>query len=211
MANLKILLADDHAIVRRGLKELLLEEYPSVVIGEAGNSDVLMTLLAEEEWSLLICDINMPKRSGLELLPEVKELYPQMPVLIVSMYAEEQYAMRAFKAGTSGYLGKETAHYNLVKAVQTVLNGRKFITPSIAEQMAASLESDMTGLPHESLSNREFEVMKMLTKGQSISDIAKKLVISVNTISTYRTRILDKMGMSSNAELIRYLYEKGLM
>lgn len=209
--SLRILIADDHAIVRRGLRDLLLEEYPSAVFGDAGNADELREKLGNEKWDLLISDINMPGRSGLDILPEIKDAYPQLPVLIVSMYSEDQYAIRAFKAGSSGYLGKETAHYNLVRAVKTILGGRKFITPFIAEKMVASLDEEKGQQLHESLSNREFEVLKLLTSGLSISDIAKTLSVSVNTISTYRSRILDKMKMLSNADLIRYALEKGLI
>lgn len=209
--NLHILIADDHAIVRRGLKELLLEEYPSAIFGEAENADELIQKVKEKKWDLVICDINMPGRSGIDALQEIKQIVPGLPVLIMSMYSEDQYSLRAFKAGASGYLGKETVHYNLIKAVQTVLKGRKFITPSIAEKMVSTLDDIKEKQPHEYLSNREFEVLKLLASGKSVSSIAETLSVSITTVSTYRARILEKMRMTSNAELIRYMLEKKLI
>ena len=209
--GLQILIADDHAIVRRGLKELLLEEYPSALIGEAENAESLIREATDKKWDIIICDINMPGRSGIDVLPQLRQINPRLPVLIMSMYSEDQYALRAFKAGAAGYLGKETIHYNLIKAVQTVLGGRKFITPSIAEKMAGTLEDDREKQPHEYLSNREFEVLKLLVTGKSVSAIAETLSVSITTVSTYRARILGKMKMTSNAELIRYMLEKKLI
>ncbi|MBI5858522.1 MAG: response regulator transcription factor [Sphingobacteriales bacterium] len=210
-AELRILIADDHAIVRRGISQLLLEEYPAVFIGEAGTAEELLKMVMQKKWSLVICDINMPGRSGIDALQQIKQMEPSLPVLIMSMYSEDQYAMRAFKAGAAGYLGKETVHFNLINAIKTVLSGRKFITHSIAEKMVSSLETANRELPHEYLSNREFEVMKLLASGKSVSAIAESLSVSITTVSTYRSRILEKMNMKSNAELVRYALEQKLI
>lgn len=209
--KLQILIADDHAIVRRGLKELLLEEFPAVNIADAENAGELIKMAEHQKWDLIICDINMPGRSGIDALHQLKQDFPGIPVLIMSMYSEDQYALRAFKAGAAGYLAKETVHSNLIKAVKDVLAGKKFITPAIAEKLACSLEDTGEKQLHEQLSNREFEVFKLLTAGQSASAIAELLSVSTTTVSTYRSRILDKMKMKSNADLIRYAVEKNLV
>ncbi len=208
--KLHILIADDHGIVRRGLKELLLEEFPTAIIEEAENADELLRLSGQKKWDLVISDINMPGRSGIDALHQIRHEFPGIPVLIMSMYSEDQYALRAFKAGAAGYLAKETVHYNLAKAVKDVLSGKKFITPAIAEKMAGFLGEESTKQPHEQLSNREFEVFKLLTAGKSATAIAELLAVSTTTVSTYRARILDKMKMQSNADLIRYAVEKNL-
>lgn len=199
-----ILIADDHAIVRRGLKQLLFEEYPFAVIEEVDNAEGLVQKAIHGKWDVVICDINMPGRSGIDALQQIKKLVPGLPVLILSMYPEDQYALRAFKAGASGYLAKETVHYNLINAMQKVLSGKKFITSTIAEKMVSTLDEDGGKLPHEYLSNREFEVFKLLVSGKSVSTIAELLSVSVTTVSTYRSRILQKMGLKSNADIIKY-------
>ncbi len=201
---IRILIADDHAIVRRGLKELLLEQYPTASIGETGDAGDLITKVMSQEWDVVICDINMPGRSGLDALQQIKELSPKLPVLVMSMYPEDQYALRVLKAGASGYLGKETIHDDLVKAIETVRMGRKFITPSIAEKLANAIDKETNRPPHEQLSNREFDVFKLLAAGKSVSEIASQLSLSTTTVSTYRARILEKMAMRSNSELTRY-------
>jgi two-component system, NarL family, invasion response regulator UvrY len=209
--SIHILIADDHAIVRRGLKQLLLDEYPFAIIDEAGNAEDLIQKVVQSKWDVVICDINMPGRSGIDALQQIKQAVPDLPVLIMSMYPEDQYALRAFKAGASGYLGKETIHYNLIKAIEKVLSGKKFITPSVAEKLANSVEEDNKKQAHEYLSNREFEVFVLLTSGKPVSEIAEKLSLNTTTVSTYRARILEKMKMKSNAELIRYALEKKLI
>ncbi len=157
---IRILIADDHAIVRRGLKQILTEQYPFITIGEAGDAESLIAQAIKETWDVVICDMNMPGRSGLDALQQLKQLLPKLPVLIMSMYPEEQYAIRVLKAGASGYLGKETIHDDLVRAIETVINGKKFITPGIADKLANSF-GVTTDLPlHESLSDREFDVFK---------------------------------------------------
>ncbi|NCU06101.1 MAG: response regulator transcription factor [Chitinophagaceae bacterium] len=207
----KILIADDHAIVRRGLRLLLLEEYPSADIGEAGDAETLVNKIIQQEWDVVICDISMPGRSGLDALSQVKQIAPKLPVLIMSMYPEDQYALRVLKAGAAGYLGKETIHDDIVKAIQTVQLGKKFITPTIAEKLAKAFEVDTTDQLHERLSDREFDVFKMLASGKAVSEIANQFALSVTTVSTYRSRVLEKMGMKSNADLTRYALEKKLI
>jgi len=207
---LRVLIADDHAIVRKGLRQILLEEYPSAKIEEVGDAETLISKCSDEEWDVVISDLNMPGRSGLDALKQVRQACPQLPVLIMSMYPEDQYALRVLKSGASGYLSKESIHDELIPAIQTVLNGRKFITPSIAEILAESLEIK-TEQKHDLLSNREFDVLKLLASGKSVSDIAEQLSLSVTTVSTYRSRILEKMKMNSNADLTRYALEKKLI
>jgi DNA-binding NarL/FixJ family response regulator len=207
----KILIADDHAIVRRGLRLLLLEEYPSAEIGEAGDAETLVNKIIQQEWDVVICDISMPGRSGLDALSQIKQIAPKLPVLIMSMYPEDQYALRVLKAGAAGYLGKETIHDDIVKAIQTVQLGKKFITPTIAEKLAKAFEVDTTDQLHEKLSDREFDVFKMLASGKAVSEIANQFALSVTTVSTYRSRVLEKMGMKSNADLTRYGLEKKLI
>ncbi len=208
---LRILIADDHAIVRKGLKQLLLEEYPSAVIGEAPDAEGLLNEVIRNEWNLVICDMNMPGRSGLDALSQIKQVAPQLPVLIMSMYPEDQYALRVLKAGASGYLGKETIHDDIIKAVQTVQLGKKFITPTVAEKLADAFRDDTNGQPHENLSDREFDVFKLLSTGKSVSEIAAQLSLSTTTVSTYRARVMEKMSLKSNAELTRYALEKKII
>ncbi|HVT87079.1 MAG TPA: response regulator transcription factor [Chitinophagaceae bacterium] len=208
---IKVLLADDHAIVRKGLAQLILEEYPTAKVGEVGDAETLVAEVIRDEWDVVICDMNMPGRSGLDALSQIKQTNPKLPVLILSMYPEDQYALRVLKAGASGYLGKETVHEELIKAIQTVLLGRKYITPDVAEKLADSFNIDSEKQPHELLSDREFDVFKLLASGKSVSEIAEQLALSVTTISTYRSRIMDKMNMRSNAELARYAIENKII
>jgi two-component system invasion response regulator UvrY len=209
---MKILIADDHAVVRRGLKQILLEEYPSAKIGEVADAEGLLSeVIKDEAWDIVICDMNMPGRSGLDALTQIKQLAPQLPVLIMSMYPEDQYALRVLKAGAAGYLGKENIHDDIIKAVQTVKLGKKFITPSIAEKLADALGEDSLIKPHETLSDREFDVFKLLSAGKAVSDIAAQLSLSATTVSTYRSRIMEKMHMKTNAELTRYALEMQLI
>ena len=208
---IQILIADDHAIVRRGLKLLLLEEYPSAEIGEAGDSESLVKSVIQKQWDVVICDISMPGRSGLDALSQIKQIAPKLPVLIMSMYPEDQYALRVLKAGAAGYLGKETIHDDIVKAIQTVRLGKKIITPAIADKLAQAFETDAGTNLHDKLSDREFDVFKMIASGKSVSEIANQFSLSVTTVSTYRSRILEKMDLKSNADLTRYALEKNLI
>lgn len=208
---IQILIADDHAIVRRGLKLLLLEEYPSAEIGKVGDSESLVKSVIQKQWDVVICDISMPGRSGLDALSQIKQIAPKLPVLIMSMYPEDQYALRVLKAGAAGYLGKETIHDDIVKAIQTVRLGKKFITPAIADKLAQAFETDAGTNLHDKLSDREFDVFKMIASGKSVSEIANQFSLSITTVSTYRSRILEKMDLKSNADLTRYALEKKLI
>jgi two-component system invasion response regulator UvrY len=208
---IRILIADDHAIVRKGLKQLLLENYPTATIGEAADAETLITTVLGEPWDVVICDVSMPGRSGLDALHQIKQSSPKLPVLIMSMYPEDQYALRVLKAGASGYLGKETIHDDIVNAIETVLRGKKFITPAIAEKLADAFDADTTRQLHELLSDREFDVFKLLASGRSVTEIGEKLSLSATTVSTYRSRIMEKMGMRSNADLTRYGLEHHLI
>jgi DNA-binding NarL/FixJ family response regulator len=208
---LRILIADDHAIVRKGLIQLLLENYPTATIGEAADAATLLTALLNDNWDVVICDVSMPGRSGLDALHQIRQSFPKLPVLIMSMYPEDQYALRVLKAGASGYLGKETIHDDIVKAIETVRLGKKFITPAIAEKLADAFDGDSTRQLHESLSDREFDVFKLLASGKSVTEIGERLMLSATTVSTYRSRIMEKMGMRSNADLTRYALEFNLI
>ena len=208
---IRILIADDHAIVRKGLKQILLEHFTTATIGEATDAETLIKQIHTAEWDVVICDMSMPGRSGLDALHQIKQSSPKLPVLIMSMYPEDQYALRVLKAGASGYLGKETIHEDIIKAIDTVLLGRKFITPAIAEKLADAFDSGASIKLHENLSDREFDVFKLLASGKSVTEIGEQLSLSATTVSTYRSRIMDKMSMRSNAELTRYALENGLI
>jgi len=208
---MRILIADDHAILRKGLKEILLEEYPSAHIEEVGDADTLFKKSLNSEWDVIITDLSMPGRSGLEALREIKQYLPKIPVLVLSIYPEDQYATRVLKAGASGYINKDTAPTELVKAVQRVLQGRKYITASTAEKLANDLSVDTDKAPHELLTDREFDVMKLLASGKPVLEIANMLSLSPTTISTYRARILDKMNLKTNSDLTRYALNTGLI
>ena len=208
---IRILIADDHAIVRKGLKQLLLEHYPSATIGEVADAETLVNEVVTAQWDVVICDMSMPGRSGLDALHQIKQSAPKLPVLIMSMYPEDQYALRVLKAGASGYLSKETIHDDILKAIETVLQGRKFITPAIAEKLADAFDSGAAIKTHENLSDREFDVLKLLASGKSVTEISEQLSLGATTVSTYRSRIMDKMSMRSNADLTRYALENGLI
>ena len=208
---MRVLVADDHAIVRKGLKQILLEEYPFGVIEECANAEELLQKANEGKWDVIISDISMPGRSGLEALHQLRLSHPRLPVLILSMHPEEQYAIRALKAGASGYCSKDQAHEELVNAVKKVLTGKKYITPSLAETLATQLEEENTQEPYKRLSDREFDVFRLLAAGRSVSEIAEILSLSSTTISTYRARILAKMSFKTNADLTRYALEKKLI
>ncbi len=207
----KILIADDHSVVRKGLKQILLEAFPSASVAEVGDAEDLLKKVMAQEWDVVISDISMPGRSGLEVLQQIRQNHPRLPVLILSVHPEDQYAIRVLKAGASGYLNKDSAPEELVKAVNRVLLGKKYITPTIAEKLATALDQDADRNPHEYLSDREFEVLKLLAAGKSVSDIAEQLSLSVTTVSTYRARIMNKMNMKTNADLTLYAIEHKLM
>jgi two-component system invasion response regulator UvrY len=207
----RFLIADDHTVVRKGLKQILLEAFPSALIEEVTDAEGLLKLVFAESWDVIISDISMPGRSGLEVLQEIKQHYPKLPVLILSVHSEDLYAIRVLKSGASGYLNKDSAPEQLVAAVNRVMQGKKYITPTIAEKLANSLDHDMDKLSHEYLSDREFEVLKLIAGGMAVSDIASRLSLSVTTISTYRSRIMMKMNLKTNAELTLYAIEHKLI
>jgi two-component system invasion response regulator UvrY len=208
---LRFLIADDHSVVRKGLRQILLEEFPSAEIIETADAAALFMKVLREEWDVVITDISMPDKSGLEVLQQIRRDYPRLPVLILSAHSEDQYAIRALKAGASGYLCKDSASEELVTAIRRILLGKKYITSSLAEKLAFQLDQDTDRLPHESLSDREFEVMKFLAAGKVVSEIASQLCLSVTTISTYRARILAKMNLRTNYDLTRYAMENNLL
>lgn len=208
---LRILIADDHTVVRKGLRQILLDEFPGAEIEEVSDGGELVKKVMLGKWDVVVSDLSMPGRSGLEALQQIKISHPDLPVLILSIHPEEQYALRALKSGASGYLSKDTAPDELVKAVQKVLLGKKYISQAIAEKLANTFSSDTSTLPHENLSDREFDVMKFLANGKSVSEIAEMLSLSVTTVSTYRARIMTKMNLKSNSDLTKYAIENSLL
>lgn len=208
---MKFLIADDHSLIRRGLSTVLREEFPGAEVSEVTDSFALINKAVDQKWDLIISDISMPGRSILETLRQLKKLLPSTPVLILSVHPEDQYVVRALKAGASGYLNKDSHPQELIKAVRQLLLGKKYISPEGAEKLAASFGDDPNKMPHEKLSEREFDVLKRLASGKTVSEIATSLSLSVNTISTYRARILEKMSMQNNAELTLYAVENKLI
>jgi len=208
---IRILVADDHPILRRGLKEILLRELDGATCGEAGTADQVLSEVESQEWDLLILDVTMPGRSGLDVLRDLRGLRPQLPVLILSMHPEDQLGKRALKAGASGYMNKESAPEELIEAVQKVLEGRVYVSPVLAERLALDLRENGGRPLHDTLSDREFEVLRMLASGKTVSEIAAELHLSVPTISTHRAHILAKMNMTTTAALIRYAVHNRLV
>ena len=208
---IRILIADDHSVVRKGLRQILLEGFPTADIEEVPDAEEMIRKIMQQEFNVVISDLSMPGRSGLEALSQIKQINAKLPVLILSIHPEEQYALRVLKAGASGYLSKDMAPDELVNAVQRVMLGKKYITASIAEKLASVLDNDSGRSPHENLSDREFSVLKMLAAGKSVSEIAETLFLSVTTVSTYRSRILTKMNMKNNADLTLYSIENKLI
>ncbi len=204
-------MADDHAVVRQGLKLILADHFKKAVFGQARNATEALMRIAKEHWDVLVLDITMPGRSGLEILQDVKRLRPKLPVLVLSMHPEDQFAVRMLKAGADGYLTKESADVELVGAIKKVVGGGRYISPSLAERMASYLTIDVHKAPHERLSDREFLVLRMIASGQTVSQIGRELSLSVKTISTYRARLLGKMDMKNNSELTHYAVQQHLV
>ncbi len=209
--KIKIIIADDHAIVREGLKQIVAEEKDMLVCGEAENASGLMELLNKEQWSIVVLDINMPGKSGLEALKDIKQIYPNLPVLILSMFSEDQYGLRAIKAGASGYLKKVSAPTELVIAIRKIVSGRKYINSSLAEKLADNFGYGNNIFLHDKLSDREYQIMCNIALGKSAEEIAAELSLSINTIYTYRNRIFEKMSMKSNVELTQYAVQNKLI
>ncbi len=208
---LRIIIADDHSVVRKGIRQILVEEFPDAVIEEVPDAAMLINKVIQEEWDLVISDLSMPGRSGLEALPQIKQIRPYLPVLIMSIHSEDQYAVRVLKAGASGYLSKDLAPEELINAIHKVLSGKRYITEIVAEKLATVFSKDESKPVHELLSDREFSVLKMLAAGQSVTNIAEKMSLSINTISTYRSRILLKMNLKNNTEITLYALEHKLI
>jgi len=205
------LLADGHAVVRRGLRDILASAFPSAQFIEVGTGDEVLSSIQNRHCPLLVLDVNMPGRSGIDVLREVKHLCPRIPVLMLSVQPEDQYAVRCLKAGASGYVNKDCAEEELVAAVRKVMSGGRYVSARLAEKLACDLQHPPIENPHELLSDREFEVIRMIASGTSLTDIAAVLHVSVKTVSTYRSRSLLKMRMQSNADLVRYVLEHKLI
>jgi DNA-binding NarL/FixJ family response regulator len=208
---IKILIADDHAIVRQGLKQILAETSDLVAAGESQDAEETLRKVRSGDWDVLILDLTLPDKSGLDLLKQIKQERPRLPVLVLSIHPEDQYAIRVLRAGASGYLPKGSVPEALVKAVRKVASGGKYISPTVAEKLAFNLKTDSERPPHESLSDREFQVLCLIASGKAVKEVAKELLLSVKTVSTYRTRILKKMDLKTSAELIRYAMKNRLI
>ncbi len=206
-----ILIADDHGVVRRGLKDILADALPGTDFSEAGNGDEVLNRLGKTKIALLVLDINMPGRSGMDVLRDVKHAYPRLPVIILSCHPEDQYAVRCLRAGAAAYINKESAPEELAIATRKILSGGRYISSSLAEKLIANLDEPVDKPPHELLSDREHEVMRMIASGVPLTEIGDALHVSVKTVSSYRARIMVKMQMKSNSELTRYAIEHGLI
>lgn len=211
MPTIKILIADDHAIIRRGLKEILEEAPGMVVTGEATNGQEVLAKIEKQDFDVVMLDITMPGRSGLDILKDLKHTRPGLPVIVLTVHPEEQYAVRIMKEGAAGYLTKESAPEELVMALKRVSSGRKYITPSLAEKLAFALDVDAEKPLHETLSNREYQVLRLIASGKKVKEVAEELCLSEKTISTYRFRTLQKMGLKNSAQLIRYAFKHNLV
>lgn len=208
---IKVLIADDHAIVRQGLKQILAETHDMTVAGEADNGIDALRKIREDEWDVVLLDVNMPGKNGIDALKQIREEHPRLPVLMLSMYPEDQYAVRLIKAGAAGYMTKESAPELLVDAIRRVAGGKKYLSPAVADLLAEELDNSTQGPLHELLSDREYQVLLAIAAGNTVSEIAERMVLSVKTISTYRTRILEKMRMKTSAELTHYAIKNGLV
>jgi len=208
---IRALIADDHAVVREGIRRILEQARDISVAGEAADGHELLALVGRGRWDVLIMDLSMPGISGLAALEEIRRLKPKLPVLILSMYAEDQYAVRALAAGASGYVNKSSPPEELVKAIRTVVSGRRYISPEVAECLASHVNTSSAGSAHARLSNREYQVLCMIAAGKSANAIASELCLSIKTISTFRRRVLDKLGLRNNADIARYAVQHGLL
>lgn len=208
--KIHVLIADDHPVLRKGVRQILEETTDIVAAGEASSGEEVLAILTRGQWDVVLLDITFPDRNGLEILREIRKDHPSLPVLFLSMHSEEQFAIRSLKAGASGYLTKESAPEELVQAIRKVVRGGKYLTPSLTEKLALYIQVE-NEVPHDRLSDREFQLLRLLATGMSVKEVADKLRLSVKTVSTYRMRLLEKMGMKTNAELIRYALENHLV
>lgn len=207
---MKILIVDDHAVLREGLLQIIATLPCAAETGEAESGQEALAQLRAQEWNLVVLDISLPDRNGLDLLKQIKVLYPRLPVLILSMHGEAEYAVRAFRSGAAGYLTKRTARTELVEAIQKISAGKRYITPEVAEQLFVDQGGGAADRPLSVLTDREFQVMTMITSGLRIKDVAERLGLSAKTVSTHRTNILEKLGLQGTADLIRYAIARGL-
>jgi len=208
---IRALIADDHAVLRRGLADVLSEDREIVVRGEAGSCREVLAKLRQGEWDVVVLDLNFPDGNGLDLLREIKRERPKLPVLILTIASEDQYAVRALRSGASGYLTKESAPEELVQAVRKVVAGGRYVSPKLAERLAVMIDRDAEQPPHDQLSEREFQVFRLLASGRAVSQVAEELHLSVKTVSTYRARVLEKMNLRTNAELTVYAVRNHLV
>jgi two-component system invasion response regulator UvrY len=211
MIMLTILLADDHAVVRQGVKQILAEAFAQATFGEAQNAHELLELVATERWDIVVLDLTMPGGNGLEALKQIKHDHPQLPVLILSMYPEDQYAVRTIRAGAAGYLNKESAPEELVLAIRKILRGGEYISASVADELVLHARQEDDQPLHKQLSDREYQVLCLIAAGKEVKEISTELSLSAKTISTYRTRLLEKMNMKTNAELTHYAIQNALV
>jgi DNA-binding NarL/FixJ family response regulator len=207
----RVLIVDDHEVLREGVKRIFEKQASTAIIGEASTPQEALKLAREQDWDVVVLDLSLGGRSGLEVLKELKQIRPRLPVLILSMHSEEQFAQRAFKAGAAGYVTKDSPQAELVKAIKKVIQGGRYVSPALAEHLLVNLRRETDQPPHEILSDREFEVMRLIASGKTVGEIAGILSLSGGTISTYRTRILEKMGMKTNAELTYYALQNKLV
>jgi DNA-binding NarL/FixJ family response regulator len=207
----KFLIVDDHPSFRRGVKDILTEGFKGAAVAECGNAQEMLQQVQARRFDLVVMDISMPGRSGPDVLKDLKGLHPGLPVLILSMHPEDQYAIRMFKAGAAGYLTKSSAPEELVQAARKVLAGGQYVSTTVGEALALTVRSGVERLPHQRLSDREYEVLCLIASGKTVSEIAEEVHLSVTTISTYRARILEKMGLKNNAELTRYAIQHDLV
>lgn len=210
-STIRILIADDHAIVRHGLRQILSDSEDMTVTGEARNGVQALQLARESEWDVFLLDVSMPDKNGIDTLKQLKKEFPKLPVLMLSMHPEDQYAIRALKAGASGYLTKQSAPELLVTAIRQVASGKKYVSPSLAEELANAISDDSEKAPHGKLSDREYQTLCMIASGKNLTQIAEELKLSVKTVSVYRARLLEKMKLKNNAELTHYGIKHGLV
>lgn len=208
---MKVLIADDHSVVRAGLKQILLDVWATAVVGQAKDAHEALRMVREQEWDVVVLDISMPGKSGIDALKELKQERPRLPVLVLTSHSVEQYAVRVMKAGAAGYMTKESAPEHLIEAVRKVMKGGKYISPQLAEVLAATLAVDTEKPPHEILSDREYQVLRLIAAGKTVGEIASELFLSDKTISSHRAHILQKLGMKTTADLIRYAIKNGLI
>jgi two-component system, NarL family, invasion response regulator UvrY len=208
---MRVLIADDHAVVRAGLKQILVDVWTTVVVGEAKDAHEALRMVREQDWDVVVLDISMPGKSGIDVLKELKQGRSRLPVLVLTSHSVEQYAVRVMRAGAAGYMTKESAPEHLIEAIRKVMKGGKYISPQLAEVLVSTLTADTEKPPHEILSDREYQVLRLIALGKTVGEIASELFLSDNTISTYRARILEKLGMKTTAELIYYAIKNGLI